>query len=110
MSATATSALLGQPEEKVPIPLGPRDLLRDGAQRRVPAVAVLETQVGHLNHERIAAELLHDYSARHRRFRLAACPLSGGLGTAVRRFLPIDTHGSSKLSNLGRLSQQGCQH
>src|ERR1039458_2579090 len=41
--------------------------------------------------------------------RLAACPLSGGLEIVLRRFLSIDTHGSSKLSNLGALSQQGCQ-
>jgi len=45
----------------------------------------------------------------HNGFRLAACPLSGGLEIAVRRFLSIDTHGSSKVSNLGALSQQGCQ-
>ena len=49
------------------------------------------------------------WSDTHNGFRLAACPLSGGFGMAVRRFLSIDTHGSSKLSNLGRLSQQGCQ-
>ena len=49
------------------------------------------------------------WSDTHNGFRLAACPLSGGLEIALRRFLSIDTHGSSKLSNLGGLSQQGCQ-
>jgi hypothetical protein len=44
----------------------------------------------------------HKRSDTHNGFRLAACPLSGGLEIAVRRFLSIDTHEGSKVSNLGR--------
>ena len=49
------------------------------------------------------------WSDTHNGFRFAACPLSGGFRSRESRFLSIDTHRGSKLSNPGRLSQQVCQ-
>src|ERR1017187_8158591 len=47
---------------------------------------------------------------RHpQRFPLGGLPAVWWSWEPRSRFLSIDTHGSSKLSNLGGLSQQGCQ-
>src|SRR3989442_949632 len=65
MSAAATCVLLRQSKKQKAIPLGTCDLLRDGTQRTVPTVSVLEAVVGYLDNDGLILELLHNQPARH---------------------------------------------
>ncbi len=57
-----------------------------------------------------ASSCLPALLVRHpQRFPLGGLPAVWWSWEPRSRFLSIDTHGSSKLSNLGTLSQQGCQ-
>ena len=60
MSAAAMRVLLRQSEKQEAVPLGAGDLLRNGTQRIVASVAILEAVVNDLHDDALILELLHN--------------------------------------------------